>query len=1784
MRTSLPNFFRLFISLFLFLSALLSSSEAFATLNFPDWMVEQSKKFVEDLKKQAQNLTQSDIHRSKQLIEEAKENKQWTVVVTEYGRMLGYEPQNRKGWLELSLADRKLKQTENNWRANEEAKIAALVAYQLAKNPEEQAEALLVLGSNLDPENMYESPSFLDVYKEIRALTDLDKLRSAHPEWSDLMPFQYIKTEINNQTTPPSACIIFSFPLKTEGIRYEDYVNVTPKEDAILRVTGRQLCLTPVHYGNNYDVILKPGLPNEFGDKLQAETKFSFKVKDQSSRLSFSSRAYVLMRDETPVVPITSVNVDSAKIRILKVSDRALNQVTQNGDPFLASLWEYRVDQIQNNIGELLFEGALELGGEKNKTTTKQIPFSKVVKNITPGVYIVYAEELNSLFGEKARASQWVVVSDLGLTTFTESDGGITVNIRSLKTAEPLQNVEVQLLAYNNTILGKVKTNKDGIAVFEAALTRGKGGNRPLWVLAYGPKEEFSLINLEQTAFDLGDRAQGGRKASQSLDAFLYTEQGVYRPGDTVHISALLRDDKAKAKGQLPLTFKILRPDEVQVASHVLTGSDLGYYELPFALSSSTRTGQWTVLAYADPKKDPIGRVNFAVQDFVPSRVLVQLKANETYLELQKPVDVQIKAQYLFGANAAGLTGTAVYTLKENPNPYPEFPGFYFGQANESFMETRTNLPLLPLDNEGKGNVKLTLDAAPNTSKSLEAVLRVTLADNGGRPEMGTLKLPVYFRPFAIGIKPLFAEGVLPESETKAEFEYMTVGPTKALASAQNLEYTLYRELLHYTWYQPQKYQAWQYRAEVEDTFMNHGIVNATSFGISRLKLDIRETGQYRLEIRDPKTGAATSVRFTKGWTEVAGGEETPYQLKMKAEKDKVKPGETIQLFIKAPFAGQALFTIANDKILETRNIKLSEDGVKVNVTAKEEWGTGVYCLVSAFRPLSKENLEAKPFLPKRAVGVVWLGIDPSLRSLTVDITTPKEIRPQNRVEIPIRVQNENGGTPSKAFITLAAVDEGILKLTDFATPDPVQYFLGQRELSIQYRDLYGKLIDMLPGPLGELRSGGDGGMLSRNMQALSKRSFKIVSLYKGLVELDKDGQAKVSLDIPDFNGNLRIMAVAFDTTRIGKNAASLLVRDPVVLEGTLPRFLAPQDESFLTVSLFNVSGNAGEYQVSVEASGEVETTGDTPKRISLEKGATHSFQLPIKAKKTGDGKFKVRLQGKDLDITREFEISVRSPFAYSLKTESRWLKPSEKENVKEDIMQGFLPETTEVQVDFSSVLPWDVESIYAELKKYPYGCVEQTVSRSLGALVHADSSNQQKEQDQKTQDQKEQDKNKSTSQNKENKDKKIVSDKDIVNNGLALISEKQKADGSFSLWNDANEKGDVWVTAYTVDFLLRAKEKKFAVPEFTLENGLKWLSKVVESMGDPKDDALINMSYALYVLSKADKVETGSLRYFYDSYYAKIQSAMARAMVASSLALSGDLNRAKDGFDSVFEIDEEIVVYAPYGTALSENAGVLTLAQESLQSVPTLNVSDTLNSLKEALSNGLKNNTRLSTQEEAWVLLASNALVGVNPPTAFEVMVNGNKVSSNTGSLSLPLTGKLAGGGVEIQNPGKDPLWQQVRASGIPKERKAESKGFEIERHYYGLDGSEVTPSTVKVGSEFVVMIKGKALDQSPHQMLVVDMLPAGFELQNSALPVTAGSQFEWLKNVSETTHTELRDDRYLAFIDMDGTKPEFTLAYLVRAVSLGKYVHPGVFVEDMYDPQYFARTEESQLDIVNP
>ncbi|MCP5459734.1 MAG: alpha-2-macroglobulin family protein, partial [Gammaproteobacteria bacterium] len=1105
--------------------------------------------------------------------------KLWDEAIEQYEAVLASGNGPTSVWLRLYSAwwDKYQKQSNSEYR--DRSLQAAYNAYRAAHTSDEQARALFALG---DVYTRSDQPKqAIAAFKEGLGLENNPEIAQRYQQLVEANAFRAESVDVESDSANPKVCLSFTEALsKDKRIHYADYLLIKPAIKAEVSARGKQLCVTGVSHGEDYEITVRPGVPSEDGDRTRNGETFTATVSDREPSLGFRGSAYVLPKTGGQQLPLTSVNVNAAKLRLLRINDRNLTEEI-NDRRIASTLSGYDITAIADKSGEEIWHGELSIDGQRNRETTTAIPVADILTHTQPGIYVITAEPAGEeLENYEDRAAQWLLVSDLGLSTLTGSDG-LHVFVRSLDSAQPLPGVELRLYARNNGELGKATADETGYARFDPGLLRGQGGREPAALMAYGPGGDFNFLDLTRAAFDLSDRGVEGRKAPGPVDVFLYTERGIYRPGETVQLMALMRDSRGYALPKLPLTLKIIRPDEVEAERMTLNDSLGGGFHHRSVLPGNARTGSWTVRAYTDPEADPVGQTTFQVEDFVPQTLKLELASAAQVLKPDEPITVDVSGRFLYGAPAANLKAEAELVLREDDDPYPRYAGYHFGLVQDSWSAKQFPVDLVGTDAQGKAVIDLRLAEKPDVGRLLKAVLRVSLFEPGGRPVNRSLTLPYRTQPFAIGIRPLFEDAV-PNGQD-ANFDIIAVDPQGQPSTVDGLRYELYREDYEYYWYYQENH--WDYKLIINDG----DVLQSQSLSVAAgqpAKLSQRglDWGNYRLEVFDPKTNVASSVRFQVGWFAAPGEKDAPDQLRVSLDKPRYRAGETAQVHVQAPFAGEMLLTVASDRLWNRRAVSLDAEGTTVALPIPADWGPGVYITVTAFRPAGNKQ----PRGPGRAIGVTWLALDNQDRTLQVDLAAPSELRPRQTFSLPVTISGVGAGQPT--YLTLAAVDEGILQLTDFPSPDPLDYFLGKRKLGVDIRDLYGRLIET-GGQPGQLRVGG--GSDSRNLDGSGVRTTKTVALFSGPVAVDEQGRASIPLELPDFNGELRLMAVAWDGTQLGQANKPLLVRDPLVVQGYLPRFLAPEDRSQLTLNVQNLNAPPGAYRINVQASGAVALEGE---------------------------------------------------------------------------------------------------------------------------------------------------------------------------------------------------------------------------------------------------------------------------------------------------------------------------------------------------------------------------------------------------------------------------------------------------------------------------------------------------------------------------------------------------------------------------------------------------------------
>jgi len=1643
---------------------------------------------------------------------------------------LSIDPDDQALWLELARMANTV--TGNYGMANEGA-MAAINGYLLTRGAASRADALATLAKSLENSETWRSA--LSAYKASLELASNAEVRAAFEDLRSRQGFRVVNNTVDSDSASPRACVEFSEPLVKRGVDYSSFVTLDGKTPKALEAKNNQICVEGLEHGGRYRLAIRAGLPSSVDENLEAPVELELYVRDRSSTVRFTGDSFVLPSSARQGIPLVSINSESANLELYRIGDRNIAPLLA-ASQFLTQMDGYTAGRVKDEIGELVWQGSVEIANEQNKEVVTSIPLQEALPTRKPGIYVMTAVSSTGVTESwDSRATQWFVVSDIGLSTFAGSDG-LHVFARSLASASPLANIELQLIAKNNEILATATTDAEGRARFDAGLMRGGAALAPAVIAARSGADDNVFLDMTRAGFDLSDRGVTGRRAPGPVDILAWTERGIYRPGETVHAAALARDTNADAISGLPLTFLFSRPDGVEFRRMAVTSETLGGYAVDLPILANAMRGTWTVAIHTDPKKPAIAQSTFLVDDFVPDRLDLKLSSEATAISPEEPVTVSADGRYLYGAPAAGLTLEGEVVIRPTTS-HPDFDRYSFGLADEEGIEDM-RLPLEgldALDDDGLANIDVSLTDLPSTTRLLNADVVLRLREGGGRAVERKLSLPVTPEGPMIGIKPEF-EGDLAEN-TNAAFNLIALGPDGKQQSLPAARWKLIKLERNYQWYRDGS--SWRYEPITTTKLVADGTTDIAADGTP---LSVPVTwGSHRLEVE--QGGAVTSVDFDAGWFVTASSTETPDALEIGLDKPSYQVGDTAKLKISPRFAGQVIVTSGTDALISTQVAEVPATGTEIEIPVTADFGAGAYVTATLFRPGDAEESR----MPARAIGIAWLAVDPGADKLAIKLSPLEKTLPRQPLEIPVEVTG--AGIGEEAYVMVAAVDVGILNLTRYETPDPESYYFGQRRLGLELRDLYGRLIDGSLGATGRLRTGGDGGQVA--LQGNPPRE-KLVAFFSGPVKLDAEGKATISFDIPQFNGTARVMAWAWSKTGVGHSETDVIIRDPVVVTASLPKFLAPEDESSLRLDIAATDAPSGTYTLAVTGNGPVSVGGSESQEVTLTAGATTTVTLPLTANTPGDGAIDIALSGADgIAITQSLDLPVRPATLPITERQVIALAPGKSLTVDGDLLADSLLQGASVSLNVARADGLDIPGLLMALDRYPYGCAEQTTSRALPLLYFDELA----------------------------KLSGLPEDEAInkrVQDGILRVLAYQSSSGSFGLWAPGSES--LWLDAYVTDFLTRAREQKFDVPEEALVQALQNLQNRIAYDNDIRTRGN-EIAYALYVLARSRKASLSDLRYYADTMLGDFPTPLSKAHLAAALSLYGDSERANGVFLDAAGMSEQARLTpvsfsrSDYGSALRDAAGVLALAAESRPVPPVVPI------LAKVVADEWKAKQTLSTQEQTWMLLAARALQ--QDDNGLKLDVNG---AEKTGAYAATIPGDaLLQAPMTLTNTGLDPVSAAITTVAAPVEPPAAGgEGFEITKTYYGLDGEEANVTEAIQNERYVVVLEVTEEDEWPAQLLVTDLLPAGFEIDNPSLVDSAAlANFDWIGQ-TETAHLEFRSDRFVAAVNRgEGENGTITLAYVVRAVTPGTYDLPAASVEDMYRPQLSARTAAGAMTV---
>ena len=1549
--------------------------------------------------------------------------------------------------------------------------------------------------------------------------------------------------------------VSFSVPLEPEQNFAERLHLVDSKDgkvDGAWELTDNLMELRLRHLEPRRKLVLTvdAGLRALNGEELAGEHVSRLQTRDLQASVGFASRGSLLPTRLAEGLPVIALNVDAVNVEFFRIKPQALPRfLGQWGRSSNLDTWEA---QRLLPMAELVYGGRFDLDPARNTRETLLLPIAGLEPLQQPGVYLAVMREAGS-YGYSQPATLFTL-SDIGLSAHRYRNR-LDVFAQALAGGAALAAVELELLDGKGQLLAAGTTDTGGHAELplpaKAELLLAKQG------------EQTSLLRLNGPALDLAEFDIAGPQA-HPLQFFVFGPRDLYRPGETVLLNALLRDADGRAVPAQPVSVEVRRPDEQVSRKFVWQADDSGLYQYQLALAEEAPTGRWQLLFDLGDGKPQL--YEFAVEDFLPERLALELKGSESPFAPGDSARFQVEGRYLYGAPAAGNRLSGQLYVRPLREALASLPGYQFGSITEAELSQDIELDEISLDQQGQAS--LAIDSRWAQAKSpLQLILQASLQESGGRPITRRLVQPVWPAERLPGVRGLF-DGEQVDADSLAEFEVLVADAAGNKLAAEQLSVRLVRERRDYYWNFSDS-DGWSHNYTEKFLTLNEESLKVAAGGTAKISFPV-EWGPYRIEVIDAQTGLLSSLRFWAGyrWQDNAdGGAVRPDQVKLALDKPAYADGDTARVTVTPPAAGSGYLLVeSSDGPLWWQEIAVPAEGQAFDIPIAQDWARhDLYVSALVIRPGERKSNAT----PKRAVGLLHLPLQRAPRQLALSLTAAEKMRPKQPLKVKVQARNADGSAAQQVQVLLAAVDVGILNITEYATPDPFASLFGRKAYGADQLDVYGQLIEAGQGRVAKLAFGGDAALAGGGKRP--DTSVLIVALQSQPLQLNAQGEGEVSLDIPDFNGELRLMAQAWTDERYGMAESKTLVAAPLIAELSAPRFLAGGDQTSLALDLSNLSGQAQQLRVQLRAEGQLSLVepAKAQQALDLAAGQRHILRIPVRALGGyGQGRIKVEVQGLQLPgedlppLFREWTLGVRPAYPAQLQHFRAVLK-GDAWTLPAGALEAFEPAGLEARLELSSRPPLNLGEQIRALKAYPYGCLEQTTS-GLYPSLYADAASL----------------------------KKLGLDaepdaqrKRAIELGIERLLGMQRHNGGFALWG-ADGDEEYWLTAYVSDFLLRAREQGFGVPAEALKKASERLLRYVQERQlievDYSDNAehsrFAVQAYAGYVLARSRQAPLGALRSLFERR-SDAQSGLPLVHLAIALQQMGDAPRAEQALAAGLAHSRDNRRWlGDYGSALRDQALILALLEEH----------DLAAGSREqrlfALADEVASQQWLSTQERNALYLAGRRLLA-KPEPAWTAALNSGAFAFELSDAQpgLKLDGSELAAPLTISNAGDTPLYQQLTLSGYPaKAPAAGGENLSIYREYLGMDGRPLDLGALRSG-ELVLVHLAVAAKQRVPDALVVDLLPAGLELENQNLAQSAASLADagsavkdWQKSMANARikHQEFRGDRYVAALDVSGYDTSHLL-YLARAVTPGSYRVPPPLVESMYRPNWQALGE---------
>ncbi len=1476
----------------------------------------------------------------------------------------------------------------------------------------------------------------------------------------------------------------------------------------------------------SYRLKIAKGLVSKSGEMLENDYEGSVYIQDLPPKVEFAYRGNILSLSGPKTLQVKTVNLDKVGVDIQKVFRNNLIQFLNN--PGYAPMTKHIYS------GEYAVEG-----GQINEELTQYMNLAKFHDEPYKGLFTINLRSPRSYY---ERDSAWFLCTDLGLIAKHSGDD-LIVTVLSIADLSPQTGATVELYSHTNQVMDKQIVDGSGRVTF-VNWKKNEYKFTPQFVVAK-KDDDFSFLIFERNALNQYQFGVGGDPYGQEgMDAFLATERGVYRPGETAYVTAVVRNADNSLPPPVPVRLVVRDPrgSEVQRLEETLGTNGVLTYKIPFG--GDALTGQYDIQIFRVDKEQSIGSTSLKVEEFIPDKLKVEVEVPKEAVKSKEQLTFKVKSRQMFGPPASGNKVASSVRFIGREFSHPNYKGYTFADTQMVWEEETTELGESTLDAKGikEYAVEVPHDNPPS---ALKAYIYTEVFDSGGRAVSAAGFVDVHSYAYYLGLK-LGNTGTI-HARQKVDLNYVSIDSSGRSQSVDNVKLVIKRK----AWYSIFRKGSWGrsgYQSSSYEELIDNKEIRVQKQGTFNFTPE--QPGEYTIILAGPN-GMRSSISF-----EVLGlGYETtsleaPEKLKIRLDKDAYDIGEEAKVFIQAPFTGKLILTVEREKVYQTRTIELSSRETVVSIPIEREFLPNAYVVGLVARTPD----ESRKTLPMVSFGIAPLPVKTTSKRVVMTWDLPSSVQSADGLDVSLQVSGAE-----RPDVILAAVDQGILQITNFSTPDPLGYFYRKRGLTTQTYSIFDLVLPDVAAKKFAL--GGDAGAFSRrHLNPIAAKKKKSLALFSGIVKPDENGRVRYHFDTKGFNGEVRVMAMAIQGDRFGSTDRAVQVADPIVLIPNYPRFAGPGDQFQIPIELYNKTGKPGTFSVRSSAKGPVKLTGAPTQSATLAKEDQKRMMFFAEAaQNAGVAQFQVLAEGNGARSVHDEEISVRPYNTLQTLVQEGELNPGQSKEVR--VPGGFIPFGQIIRLTTSNnpIIRYLRSLDY--LIRYPYGCAEQTASGIFPMLYF---------------------KNLGFATGRFGDRANAV---DLyVQEGIRKLEKMQLGTGEFTMW-PGGQTADSWLTKYVAHCLIEAKAMGYAVNPTVLNRlyALIRQGSVVHQNVGRLDRSAHHAStamdaYLLYLKALIGEPDHESMTVMRTQRLAQL-SETDRSLLSLAYSRLGDRQTAAQvlvpDFKSKFLYREQ---YGSFNSPIRNTAMYLAaLVQAEPDSRRVFEIVD-------YLGQRIKDGHFGSTQENVWVFMSMAQVYKTLDSTAkTELLLNRAPYKALEGKENSVSDNTLSGKTLTIKNTGDLKSFYYLMAEGTPlqKNTKSRSNGLAISRVYYDKSGKPVNLSNVVQGEMLIATLSLKTEKEPVRNVVVVDLLPAGLEIENPRLSSRGQLEFEPHYGLS-AAYQDIRDDRILIFSDQISGEQHFS--YAVRAVTPGRFTVPNAYAEAMYDPDINAESyEEKPIVIVD-